>query len=572
MLARKWRPQTFEEVISQDHITATLTNAIKGNRIAHAYIFSGTRGIGKTTMARIFAKALNCENGPTPFPCNRCSTCKEITDGTSVDIIEIDGASNTGVDDIRELREQVKYLPMKGKFKAFIIDEVHMLSTSAFNALLKTLEEPPPHVIFVFATTEVHKIPSTIISRCQHFNFKRIPRQEIMKRLQDITQKEGIKISERSSGIIAKMADGSMRDSLSILDQVISYCGNEVKEDDMYLILGIVDRGIFTEVTDAISKKDSREILILAKRLIDSGYDIRQFCGEVVEHFRNLLVAKVSKRCEDLLELSRDDIDEIVRDADKFSLDELERLVTLFSRTQDEIRISSNSNITFEMALIRATQIRTLQPIEMIMERLGRIEAEITKGEGKGGFSEEEKDNREIGGGKEGDNETPVIESDDTNKVEDDSFATDWKGIVKTVKDNKPSIGSCIEQGMLIKTDNDMIILGFDSKSVFAMEFIKKDENKKYISSLIEKKTGKKYGLKIVAISDSEYKKNAVESEVTQEGCSGRLKEKEERKKMFEDVLSNTIIKDTIDIFDGELIEVVPQSTTSVLSPLKSAN
>ena len=241
VLARKWRPRSFQELTGQEHVSKTLENAIKGSRIAHAYLFSGVRGVGKTTVARIMAKSLNCAEGPTATPCMKCQSCKEITDGFSIDVIEIDGASHTGVDSIRELQENAQYAPMRGRYKIYIIDEVHMLSTSAFNALLKILEEPPPHLVFIFATTEPHKIPNTIHSRCQHFQFRRISYKEIVERLRFILREEGIDAGEDALSVIARTSDGSMRDALSLLDQAIAYTGGNLTERDVSWILGQAD-------------------------------------------------------------------------------------------------------------------------------------------------------------------------------------------------------------------------------------------------------------------------------------------------------------------------------------------
>ncbi|MEK6577401.1 MAG: DNA polymerase III subunit gamma/tau, partial [Nitrospirota bacterium] len=337
VLARKWRPQTFNDVVGQTHIVKTLTNAIEKGRTAHAYLFSGSRGLGKTSLARILAKGLNCEHGPTASPCNNCSMCIEIISATSVDVIEIDGASNTGVDDIRELKEDVRYIPLKGRYKIYIIDEVHMLSNSAFNALLKTLEEPPPHVIFIFATTEAHKIPQTILSRCQHFNFKRITYQDIMERLGFVAGKEGISLDERSSSIIARSSEGSMRDALILLDQVVSYCGKDVRQNDIETVLGLVGRERLSGLTNAIADKNAKIGLELIKALVDNSIDIRVFSKEYVEYVRDLLIARVVEAPDHLIERPKENIELIKKEAGLFSLDELQRLFAIFQQAHDEI-------------------------------------------------------------------------------------------------------------------------------------------------------------------------------------------------------------------------------------------
>ncbi len=273
VLARKWRPQSFEQLRGQAHIARALTNAIGSGRIAHAYLFTGIRGVGKTSAARVLAKALNCAEGPTPTPCNRCDSCREITDGKSPDVLEIDGASNTGVDDVRRLREAVRYPAVRGPYRVYIIDEVHMLSTAAFNALLKTLEEPPEHVVFVFATTDPHKIPVTILSRCQQFDFKRLSPRELTRLLGDVASAEGVSVDERSLATLAREADGSVRDGQSLLDQVISYAGNVVSYQDVRDVLGVVDRELLLGVARAVVQRDPRGVLDALAEAEQFGYD-----------------------------------------------------------------------------------------------------------------------------------------------------------------------------------------------------------------------------------------------------------------------------------------------------------
>ena len=296
VIARKYRPQTFDEVVGQEHIARTLKNAIEMKRMAHAYLFSGPRGVGKTTTARILAKALNCQIGPTSSPCNQCTACTEITDGRALDVIEIDGASNRGIDEVRELRENVKFTPSSLRYKIYIIDEVHMLTDPAFNALLKTLEEPPEHIVFMFATTEPHRIPLTIKSRCQRFNFKLIPRVQIIERLKHICQKENIKIDQDSLMLIARSGEGSMRDAESIMDQVVSYTGKEVKKEEVIFILGILPMELLNRATDMIIESRPKDILNLLDEINEGGYNIHQFINDLRQHFRNILILKTAGR------------------------------------------------------------------------------------------------------------------------------------------------------------------------------------------------------------------------------------------------------------------------------------
>src|SRR5690349_3120073 len=331
--ARKYRPRTFDDVIGQPHVVQTLVNSITTKRIAHAYLFSGTRGGGKTTVARILAKALNCEQGPTGTPCATCVNCQEIAQGTSVDVVEIDGASNTSVDDVREIRENVKFMPFKGTYRVYIIAEVHMLSNSAFNALLKTLEEPPPHVVFIFATTEIHKIPATILSRCQHYNFRRIARTEIIERLRHVATQDRLMLEERSFVALARASEGSMRDALSLLDQAVAYGGKAISHADLEALLGAIPQELLRAMIQAIVAQDSPAALTSLANLLDGGHDLRPFCAEVVEHIRNLLVAAVvpgTAELRSLIETSEDDLNQLSMHAKTLTPEQLQELLAIF--------------------------------------------------------------------------------------------------------------------------------------------------------------------------------------------------------------------------------------------------
>jgi len=358
--ARKYRPGTFDDVVGQSHVVQTLMNAVDTKRIAHAYLFSGTRGVGKTTVARILAKALNCEQGPTGHPCNTCVNCVEITQGTSVDVMEIDGASNTSVDDVREIRENVKFSPFRGHYRVYIIDEVHMLSNSAFNALLKTLEEPPSHVVFIFATTEIHKIPATILSRCQHYNFRRIARQEIIDRLRHVATQDGMTIEDRSFTALARASEGSMRDGLSLLDQAVAFGGKTIAHADLEVLLGAVPQELVQGMTAAILAQDSPAALAILANLLDQGHDLKAFCSDVVEYLRNLLVASVvpaGPELRGLIEATEEDIQQLAAEAKKLTPEQLQELLTIFSQAEDSLRYSAHPRFALEAAAVRATRL-----------------------------------------------------------------------------------------------------------------------------------------------------------------------------------------------------------------------
>ena len=309
VLARKYRPQTFDEVVCQEHVTQTLTNAIGMGRVPHAVLFCGPRGTGKTTVARILAKAMNCIEGPTKSPCNTCGSCVEITQGNAVDVFEIDGASNNSVEQIRELRENIKYMPAHCRYKIYIIDEVHMLSTAAFNALLKTLEEPPPHILFIFATTEPHKIPLTILSRCQRHDFKRVDSRSIAGHLKTLCFKEGFNIDEESLHTLSREAGGSMRDALSLLDQVIACSEGRLGTEQVMDILGIIDHRRLFDISNAIFQDDIPKVLDILDEIYDRGHDVKKLYSDILAHFRNLIVVKMGKSVEKLVDLPRHEID-----------------------------------------------------------------------------------------------------------------------------------------------------------------------------------------------------------------------------------------------------------------------
>lgn len=368
VLARKYRPQTFSEVYAQNHITKILSNTIEMDRTAHAYLFTGPRGVGKTSMARIFAKSLNClEGGPTPNPCNKCLNCQEITTGISTDVIEIDGASNTGVDDIRGLQKELMYSASNSNYKIYIIDEVHMLSKNAFNALLKTLEEPPDRVIFIFATTEPHKVLPTIISRCQRFDFKLIPISSIIDRLTSICELEGITAEEDVLFVIAKKADGSMRDALSLMDQVLAYGKSHVKVDDVLEIFGIVHTEIYNEILQAINDKDAKVMLSQLHDIIEKGNDLQEFLNGLLDHARNILLLKLGISSNEISSTYKDKMQKL---ADQFEEDRLLYMMNLLIKLKNDIKVSTNPILIAEMNFIKLSKLAEMKSIDSLIEEL----------------------------------------------------------------------------------------------------------------------------------------------------------------------------------------------------------
>ncbi|MFY9223566.1 MAG: DNA polymerase III subunit gamma/tau [Blastocatellia bacterium] len=382
VIARKWRPQTFEEVTGQEAITRTLQNSIQMQRLHHAFIFSGPRGCGKTTTARILAKAINCFEGLTTKPCGNCFSCQEIAANNAIDVLEIDAASNTGVDNVRDvIINTVAINPARDRYKIFIIDEVHMLSISAFNALLKTLEEPPKHIVFILATTELHKLPQTILSRCQHFEFKTIAAEAIAKRLRIIADAESIAINDDALMMIAFAGQGSMRDAQSAFDQVISFAGTQITELDIRSALGIINQQVLADVTLAIANRNEEKLIRLVSDITATGYDLRQFCRDLMVHFRNLLMLKTIGYDQEILPIMKSELTSYKEQAGYFSNQDLVRFFNLLANLEQEIKTSTQPRFHLEIGLIKLAQLTKLQSLEEIIFWLKALEEKITGGQ-----------------------------------------------------------------------------------------------------------------------------------------------------------------------------------------------
>jgi len=370
VIARKYRPQTFSDLVGQTHVTATLANAIKNNRVAHAYIFSGARGVGKTTAARILAKAMNCVHGPTPEPCGVCDACKEIASGNSLDVIEIDAASNRGIDQIRELREMVRYAPAASRSKVVILDEAHMLTDEASNALLKTLEEPPERVIFVMATTQPEDLGDTIRSRSQHFHFRALTFAEIASRIEEIAKLEGLKIEPGAVAVIARMAEGSLRDALSLLEQARAYCGDNIGDKEVRELLGVVPEDALNELVGAIAEGSADRALGLVHTFQKEGRNLQHFCREAIRHIRNLLIARVCGADSDLIAATPDQRPALAKAAEQFSEEDLTRFFQILLQTDDDLRRKADPRVHLEMGLLRLINAQRLAPMEELLAEL----------------------------------------------------------------------------------------------------------------------------------------------------------------------------------------------------------
>ncbi|MBN2453631.1 MAG: DNA polymerase III subunit gamma/tau [Candidatus Omnitrophica bacterium] len=487
VFARKYRPRDFDEIIGQSHITTTLKNAIARNRVAHAYLFAGPRGVGKTTTARILAKALNCEKGPTAEPCDKCASCLEINSGSSLDILEIDGASNTHVDNIRNLRENARFAPANGRFKVYIIDEVHMLSDSAFNALLKTLEEPPQHVKFIFATTHAHKVPPTILSRCQRFDFRRIPTKEVLDNLRRIAKEEKISVSEDALGLIAKYGDGSMRDSQVILDQIASFARGKVGAEDVVKVLGVVDDDILFALSDAISGKDPRSALDTVDRLVNDGKDVAQIASGLIEHFRNVVVSKVTGGGAALIDAGSDRIKRYAEDAEKYSIEQALYIIYTLANTMAIMKKTGMARIPFEAVLVKLARCSEVMPAAEIMERLRALEESNV---GKHAVLPEKP---LAGNPKTARNATTEVSSKISEGAQQrprslpvlDEILSSWMRVIGYIRNRKMSIASYLQEGDPVKLEGNVLTLSFEKEVRFHKEALESVENIKLIESAL---------------------------------------------------------------------------------------
>lgn len=568
VLARKWRPQNFADLVGQEHVTRTLANAMASGRIHHAFLFTGARGVGKTSAARILAKALNCEAGLSSTPCNICPSCVEITNGQGIDVLEIDGASNNGVDEIRELRESIRYLPSRGRYRIIIIDEVHMLSTSAFNALLKTLEEPPPHVKFIFATTEPHKIPITILSRCQRFDFRKISLNPVVARLRTIVDAEKITISDLALTLIARRGEGSMRDALSALDQMIAFCGEIVADEDVQGLLGLVDRRLIHDTVEAIVNRESHLALETLRRIDEQGYAFRQFAQELVEALRGLILLKVTTDPGDLLDVTAEERQKLQSLAERATVEDLQRAMTLLLRTESEIAHSTFPRLLLEMTLIRLCY---LPPTREIAALLGKIdELERRLGSTKGQLPPPPRPSappspppvktaappaagvppHPASRGMAADDLPPaaVAPSPQTQGTRD------WPGMIAHVREAKrPRLVNALEQASLLEMALPTIRLGLPKGSL-TLEMLQEETVITELRTLANAFFGSKVDLRFVPLSEAEAQGSAPPS--LQQ--SRRTAEENLKKELHDEARGNPVVRSVCDLLGGEIVEVRP--------------
>lgn len=487
-LYRKFRPGEFEDVKGQDHISKTLQNQIKAGRIGHAYLFCGTRGTGKTSVAKIFAKAVNCEHPIDGSPCGTCEMCKAISAGTSMNVIEIDAASNNGVDNIREIREEVAYRPTEGKYKVYIIDEVHMLSIGAFNALLKTLEEPPEYVIFVLATTEAHKIPITILSRCQRYDFKRITIDTIAARMTDLMQQEGIEVEDRAIRYIAKAADGSMRDALSLLDQCIAfYLGQKLTYDNVLEVLGAVDTEVFSRLLREVVRRDVSRVMYTLDELIMQGRELSQLATDFTWYLRNLLLVKNSDDMEDVLDVSTENLQQLKEEAKEIESDTLIRYIRIFSELSNQLKYATQKRVLMEVAFIKLCKPEMETNQDSLLDRIRAVEESVEKGAVAARTEVvyvDRAEEKEVEATKV---ELPKALHEDVQEVA--------KNFRMMVNQATGMLKVYLKQARLSVGNQDQLLLVFDND--VAAGFVGSDSHVEQVQQLIEEKIGKTVAVEV---------------------------------------------------------------------------
>ena len=551
VLARKWRPKTFDDLIGQDYITQTLKNAITTGKIAHAFILSGPRGVGKTSTARIVAKALNCINGPTSDPCSNCSFCNEISEGKSLDVMEIDAASHTGVNDVREIIENIKYLPTSGKNKIYIIDEVHMLSQSAFNALLKTLEEPPAHVLFILATTEVHKIPVTILSRCQRYDFKKVSVDKIREQLASITSKEEIKIQDETLYIIAQEADGSLRDSLSLMDQLIATFGTDIKHEEALSVLGILDRTLVKSSLEGIIKKDPKFCINVLNQAIEKGISPKRFAEDLLRTLRYALLIRTCGK-ESITDLSEEDktsLSELLKD---ISVETVESLFNLMLEGAENIQRSFYPQMALELILIKLSTLDDIVPVQDIIKKLDTLSKSMGSAKQTAvRVDEPAQTYRSAPSPKQAPKLAEKIvatniETKETAPVQAKTKLSGSKStqdFIQFVKTTKPVIGRRLEQANEIVVDGSIVKIICETGSAES-DYLTRKESQTALETLVREFFSDHVELQIEEVS-----LKTPENNIT------KVEQKAEKK---EKIKNDPVLKEAIDIFGGRVISIKP--------------
>ena len=542
-LYRVYRPKNFSDVIGQEHIVRTLKNQIENNNVGHAYLFCGTRGTGKTSTAKIFSRAVNCTNLHNDEPCNECENCREILEDKTMDVVEIDAASNNSVDDIRELRENVKYSPAKAKYKVYIIDEVHMLSQGAFNALLKTLEEPPSYVIFILATTEPHKIPATILSRCQRFDFKRVTVKDISSRMRYICEKEGIEADEKALNLIARNSQGALRDALSILDQCISFEGNKISYNDVIELLGSVNIEQLFDLAESIIKEDTRKSLQILNDFIIWGKDVRNLVNDLIDHFRNLMVCKISNDLDEIISLPEETIDLLKQQAETIDTNNLIRILNILSEAQDGMKISSNPRVLMEVTMMKIAQPMFDESKEALIKRIENLEQKIESGNIKvNHISTNQTVDNSNKNEKVGNN---TLEKQEDENIEYENLKGDdiklveksWKKILQKMKEDKNQVIRALLQDVdSFNISEDTLYIIFTDNYSFAKSRLDSPATIQYVEKVIREVLNRSFSVKI-----------ALKSQLS--NLNTQIKKEDKGEQILKNIVSEDIleVKDSIE-------------------------
>ena len=537
VLARKYRPQTFEQVVGQEHIMQTLKNAIIAERVAHALLFAGPRGIGKTSVARIMAKAMNCEHGPTPSPCNLCQRCKEITKGVAIDVFEIDAASNRGIDEIRELRENTKYMPSQSRYKIYIIDEVHMLSGPAFNALLKTLEEPPSHVLFFLATTEAHKIPITILSRCQRHNLKRIGIENIVKSLGHICRESSFSISETGLRFLGREASGSMRDALSLLDQVMNYSDGKVSDEEVLESLGTLDQKALFDLSAALIGGNTISALDLLDNLYHKGHDLKQIYAKLMEHFRNLLIVKMNNQDSSLVDALEDEIAHMKRQVEKISSETVNQMFTALFKAEATIKFSAQPKLALEALFIKLTRFDQVISFEDIINKIDNVAKSLGTNTGP-----IEKQYADTASGQEFCQVSENVESTNAALRYSGNLEQTWQELFSIFNQQCKALVPCLEKAVLTKIGEDFLEISVRSNSFFT-DRLKEKKSMDAIQEACRRFFERNMQINIVEI----------EEEAAEENKSNR---NDKAVQLRRQALNHPVVMDALEIFNGKIVDV----------------
>jgi DNA polymerase-3 subunit gamma/tau len=568
VLARKFRPGSFDEVVGQDPIVRTLRNAIEGDRLAHAYLFSGPRGVGKTTLARIVAKSLNCgkAEAPTVASCNECEACVEIAESRSLDVHEIDGASNRGIDDIRELRETSRYQPSRDRFRVFIIDEVHMLTREAFNALLKILEEPPPHVVFVFATTEYQKVPATITSRCQHFEFRRIERSQLAGTLARVAEAEEIKLTERGADLLARTASGSLRDALGYLDLALAYCGAEVTDADLREVLGVAGLEVVDSFFDGLASRDATALTALVDRAARAGQDLGHLCRELVERGRELLLLRSTKEARAVLGMTEAEEAEARKLAERFAPEELLRVATALTELEGKLRFSSNARFLLEMTALRLARTAPVVPIEDLVARLEALSGAAPRAAGPpvnegGGSAGPGPRPRKSGGGAAPPrrdaapkvtappNPSPEAASEPGPEAALAPVAADSKEeeIRRRVAGKRSALGSYLEHASALRIESEKLVIRFPARHALFRNGLARADNRMIVEEAAREATGRDLTIDVGISEEADSEMGSLTEEAARVARRDSLMSK---------ALAEPIVKTVMDRFRASVVRI----------------